>query len=142
MAKLISDRRSDLTTPKPSADLVAKVIEEAADLIETVGHAKGASWLRESAEAPITGYCLTGALSTVMINRSELANNQELQGPLWVRLIYELLNHLPEEEKGGGWVIPSYRLQDWNDSPETTGEQVIDLMKHTAKDLRNRKAAA
>jgi hypothetical protein len=87
----------------------ADILEAAADLLETKGWIQGRSKNEN-------GYCAMGAIS-------------EASGHNYHRI----LATLPVIEM---WAAA---LVHWNDQETRTADQVIDLMKHAAKDLRNRK---
>lgn len=146
-------------------DLSAKILEEAADLIETVGHAKGTSWALgsgPSGERIIVGYCMTGAMHTVIVKES--SDIKANANTVWDTIGKALNDLLPEWAKADGFQpytmmttkgekvtlevfdikSPQYiaAAQDWNDFETTTREQVVDIMKHAAKDIRNKGEAA
>jgi hypothetical protein len=115
---------------------VAGALEKAADLIETVGWVQGKSvqygrqydpfdpfdgpvpgpWARP---VQILGYCASGALSR------GASTGQEYEGAMAV-LAYEV----------SGWNRKLSVIQ-WNDTPGRTKYEVIDAMRHAAKNLRN-----
>lgn len=113
----------EIITPERAADLM----EKAADLIETVGHAKGVS--RSYGDKPdgtpgIIGYCLSGALSQVVMTDRAFVGRFDTD----YRPAYAL--NLIAEKVG-------YNPIFWNDEAQRTPGEVIDMLKHTAKELRN-----
>jgi len=117
----------------------ADILEAAADLLETTGWTKGAyarnkdgDHADEDSPAQIAeSYCAAGAIRRVAgcydfsgIGRTSLFNNATD------------IERMLAKQVGFG------SLPAWNDQPERKAHQVIDLMKHTAKDLRNRREAA
>lgn len=139
---------TETLTPAQKAD----ILEQAADLLETVGHAKGISVQRNKATQKIVGYCATGA-----IYQAILQDDGRYNALHWDALTEELAVGVPDQFKrfthqisdGGGFIDflcgekPAISIvQGWNDNEATTSSEVIDLMKHTAKDLRNQGGAA
>ena len=109
-----------------STDAVAGLLEKAADVIEAHGHAKGV--LHNSAGE----YCAMGAMYVAMgysfeiYDESVLFHHSRL-GEL-LRAEEALAHHLGRLTCD----IPS-----WNDREETTGADVIEAMRLTAKEIRN-----
>lgn len=116
----------------------ADILEAAAELLETHGWSKGAYARNKDGDDEdddaqnAASYCAAGAIRRVSgcydFSRARrrmpvLSNATEIEGML-------------AKQVGFG------NLPAWNDQPERKRHEVIDLMKHTAKDLRNRKAAA
>lgn len=113
-------------------ELVAATLEKAADLIETVGHAKGEyvqlTYVGDGIAVMRVGYCLVGALMQSaeelgLEDYGDLVNAQEAVGhylnlPLWQ-------------------IGARSTLIDWNDRDERTQDEVIDALKGAAKDIRN-----
>jgi len=104
-------------------DAVIDVLEQAADLIETVGWTQGSRRKHDyGITGGITGYCAIGAMQAV--NES-----------LWITA----------EEVFKDWLTSSWPksmlylryVARWNDFPGRTAAEVIDAMKSCAKDLRN-----
>jgi hypothetical protein len=116
-------------------EAVADVLEGAAEVLETEGWGQG-KYVQQS--DPVDGYrlvyCATGAL------RKAAKYDGNTNFPL-MRAYSELRKGLPVALSNHGTMRP-IPVETWNDQPERTASEVIDLMKHTAKDLRNRKAAA
>ena len=110
----------------------AEVLEQAADLIETVGHAKGMSRSFDSDGFTATGFCITGALGQVGRYRAisiesgimELLHAKLVAQGSLTRIIYS-------------WCDSRNSVIEWNDDDRTTKAEVIDLLKNTAKDIRN-----
>jgi hypothetical protein len=102
---------------------VADVLERAADLIETVGHCKRRHWEFISPNyGTRTAYCAIGAITAVSSGRPYMhalwALRTEIYGP-------------PE-----GWA-PYQTIPAWNDAPERTAAEVIDMLRQAAKTVRN-----
>jgi hypothetical protein len=104
----------------------AEILEKAADLLETVGHVKGHS-ISYSGDA-ITGYCVTGAI-VEQVTHWNVVMDWRARAKA-----YEVLADLISKDGRE----PTAKIIHWNDAPERTATEVIDLMKHAAKDLRNR----
>ena len=107
---------------------VAAVLEQAADLIETKGHCKGVYF------SPTGEHCLVGALAEV-IKLYDMCNWHDafqFEGAL-VALKTELW---------GNPLRADVDLMNWNDMKDRKSDQVVDLLKTTAKDLRNRSGDA
>lgn len=115
---------------------VADLIEQAADILETVGHAKGRVLQRDPSNN-IIGYCVTGALAAVTqhkgLSQSYHFAVKELVTRIWPDKAGVVTRMFMQQQ--------ICLLQAWNDD-QATAEQVIDLLKHTAKDLRNQGEAA
>lgn len=103
-----------MTTKQEIADL----LEQAADLLETEG------WCQMTLRNPEGARCAVGALHKISGNTRLKRAAQEW---LAMRLnIFALAN-----------MYVGAQLVLWNDSPGRTIDEVIDLFKETAKDLRN-----
>jgi len=98
---------------------VADVLEQAADLIETVGWIQGSEEQRDN--GIVIGYCAIGAMRAV--NCGILSATEHALGN-W---LWGLPNH----------VIIHRGVANWNDQPGRRAAEVIDAMKSCAKDLRN-----
>lgn len=107
----------------------ADILEQAADLLETVGHCKGFSraYSKGGHDLRVIGYCATGALR-------EMADKAGSYLPL-VAAHEALAARLPADFCPDSNVTT--RIITWNDAHVRTPSEVIDLMKETAKDLRN-----
>jgi hypothetical protein len=126
----------------------ADILEAAADELQTNG------WIKKRLKDVDGRHCAIGAMQKVA--GYEEAWRQHIDGwrpaettpePLVTReplveaskryMLAEavLAHHLSQEGLTVG-------VGGWNDQPERTAEEVIDVMKHVAKDLRNRKEAA
>lgn len=106
----------------------ADLLEEAADLIDSVGHCKNLMWTT-SPEGEVTGYCLLGALQYAL-QTTYLGWEEQ------VNIIYKGLRALKLEKWGNPYRDDS-DLIEWNNADGTTGWEVSELMKQTAKGLRN-----
>lgn len=93
---------------------VAETLEEAADLIQVYGHQKGQVGDRE------IGYCVTGAICSV-------GGHDGLASDFFAKWV--VANGLTS---GAGFLSGV----KFNNAPETTSDDVIDAMKHAAKDWR------
>jgi hypothetical protein len=91
---------------------VAKVLEDAADVLLTRG------WTQGAYHRPTGEVCLSTALRIFDCSQD---------GTIRVNARAALSQYL-----GGA------SLTDWNDDPERTEGEVRDALLHTAKDLRNR----
>jgi hypothetical protein len=113
----------------------ADILEKAADLLETVGHCKGFAVSYEPGTHNVIGYCATGAIAHVAYDNNQVAR---------LDAIGILADRLPEEFQTtmefAGVVLRQAapdRIINWNDAYDRQASEVIDLMKETAKDLRN-----
>jgi hypothetical protein len=107
---------------------VAAVLEQAADLIENVGHCKGSSSTHHGTE--ITAYCALGALNRAI---AQANSRVALYAPARRAMLVEI------------WGNPLRSSEDiarWNDKPERTAAEVIDTLRRAAKELRNRSGDA
>jgi hypothetical protein len=96
---------------------VAEVLEAAADLYES-----GALRWRQGAYGSGQDRCFIGALDVAAV---KVGGNVKVDGMVHPRVDTVIISRI-------GTNIP-----DWNDHPERTLDQVIELLKTTAKDLRN-----
>jgi hypothetical protein len=112
----------------------ADILEAAADLLESTGWTKGAyhrNMYNDSDDGDAqnaVSYCAAGAIRRA-------AGWYDHHSVPMARGTMDIEAMLAE--KVGVICLPS-----WNDKPERKVHEVIDLLKETAKDLRNRKAAA
>jgi hypothetical protein len=116
----------------------ADILEKAADLIESVGHCKGTFFETRGA-----GYEISNAVSYCALGAMDAANNYNSYGIISFRRTdahNEAIEALTIELCGESNDIyeSANLIAQWNDNSERTPEQVVDLMKHVAKDLRNR----
>jgi hypothetical protein len=117
----------------------ADILEKAADLIQTVGHCKGSfsRWAAgDVASGPtVVAYCALGAIDAAGQNDAYI-----LSTPIRVRSRRhnEAIDALGVELAGSIPFRGENVIAVWNDNEDRTPEEVIDLMKHVAKDLRNR----
>lgn len=113
---------------------IAEVVEKAADLIETNGLAKGRYFALDG------GMCTMGALqyacgvdlhSNLVIypKGSRLRNRQDL----YMSAKDAVAQMLPISTEFG--TIEA--ISNWNDDGDRSQEEVVDTLKHIAKDLRN-----
>lgn len=97
---------------------VADLIEQAANLIETYG------WIQGQYGDETMGYCVMGALERAA-SAGALDRKEAVRAGLAL-----------------GRQVGAAAITIYNDAPERTKNEVIDLMKHTAKDLHNRAVPA
>lgn len=115
----------------------ADILEAAADLLETKGWTKGAyhrDMYNESDDDDgqhAASYCAAGAIRRVTGCYDFTRARRE-----------SFVNRATDIEKMLAREVGELTLPGWNDKPERKRDEVIDLMKEVAKDLRNRKAAA
>lgn len=118
----------------------AGLLEAAADVLETEGWTQG-DYLRLGLDGETFHYCAVGALRKVCH-----AWDLELSQPNF--LAYRTLQDqiIAQRENcdcGAASCSASCpSVENWNDTPGREAHEVIDLMKHGAKYLRNRRAAA
>lgn len=112
----------------------ADVLEQAADLIQSVGFCKGGYVRYRASDDPtVTGYCAVGAMTTVALGDDlSIVDWSEVHVPVFYDSITALIVELTGKDADADEVIFS-----WNDSPSRKAEEVIDTMKRVAKDLRN-----
>lgn len=134
----------------------ADVLEAAADLLETDGWTQGKT-RRWNEDGDIIGYCAIGAIQQVTgVYQTVDGVYQTVDGVCqtvdqhdyptatiqWMNAgiaAQQLLSgHLPLHPLG--WKYPG--VAQWNDAERRTAAEVIDLMKHTAKDIRNNREAS
>jgi hypothetical protein len=103
------------------------VIEKATDLIETVGWTQGNYTKLDDETGVIIGYCALGACTTAA---SILAVSVELAPGLHTRLLNATFAALQQ-------AVARESIMAWNDRPGQTREEVVEKLRHVAKDLRN-----
>ena len=112
--------------------LPAEALERAADLIETVGHCKDGYEIMDD-NGVIIGYCALGALNAAVTSFTHLTGtigvrNYDLEA---IFAAQAALREALINTQGARYIA------DWNDATERTASDVVDMLKHTAKDLRN-----
>ncbi len=101
----------------PTPDQVADLLDDAADLLERDGWAQG--WLRD----PDGRLCAAGAMMAADVAGSENCRSPLVQAGL----------SAASDTIGGGL---SFTLPMWNDASDRTEQQVLDLLRTTAKRQR------
>jgi hypothetical protein len=81
-------------------------------------------------------HCLVGAIHSVAGSWNPCSDNLRLASKA-VTILSDFLGRSFLVEALGG-----FGLIGWNDDKERTQEEVIDLLKHAAKDLRNQGSPA
>jgi len=112
---------------------VPDILEEAADLIETVGWTQGRHLERDQ-DLNVIGYCAIGAIAQAVGLRCAATSVDEMVSRAQASARAEVhLNKWMEKKPGGrrGVVL-------WNDLPGRTAAEVIDALKQCAKDFRNK----
>jgi len=106
-------------TPETTAD----VLEEAADILETLGWCQGASRL------PTGERCLTGAIDEAIqrFHRGRISHA--------VPAVYAICRRMGYLRSSGE--ARAEKLIMWNDANDRTQAEVVDELKLTAKDVRN-----
>lgn len=114
----------------------ADVLEQAADLIESVGHCKMQARTREN--DMVVAYCALGAIGAV--DTEGLSNAAALK-------LSDALGEVPGIDVSvftcdcsmcnRGYTLATSRIAQWNDDEARTAEEVVEKMKQVAKDLRN-----
>jgi hypothetical protein len=94
-------------------DEAAELLEKAADAIDVHG------WRQNNFGTKITGFCIIGALRH--------ADNDQHSSAFYDAL-YQIGDRIVFH---WGWIA------HWNDNPDRTQGEVTDVLRHTAKDLRN-----
>ena len=102
---------------------IAATLEKAADLIETVGHCKDKLFTQDPETLKPNAYCLMGGLVFAMKNGGQVLIDR------YVAVLGVALDGNP--------LGAMYRLIEWNNAPERTAAEVVDLLKTAAKDVRN-----
>lgn len=109
--------------------ITAELLEHAADTVERVGHRKGLAWAGSASGAgeyrggPVCAYGGLRLAATGLQAQDHLAD-----------AVVAVLRHL------GLWdrlCTPVPVLAGWNDRAVTTAADVVDALRHAAKDLRN-----
>lgn len=112
------------------ADDIASVLEKAAELLETRG------WGQTVYEDGDGRLCALGAIRTAIAG-----SNRE-----FANLAHASATHTNVLRRAWRTTEPLTRqvgdIPTWNDVEGREAHEVIDLMKHTAKDLRNRASMA
>lgn len=140
----------DLT--KMTNEEIAEACEDAADMVE--GHWVKGHWFQSESDEddddgdPHTwGYCLEGGLAAALgldiIEESEDCARLELINCPVYDAVLETLNHqVFEQRRDAGYLeadaeyVPSFGegdLPNWNDNDERTEQEVVDLLRKTAK---------
>jgi len=111
----------------------ADVLEAAADLLESKGWQQGAF---DNAVNPddSTAFCALGAIRAV--TGYSLAKRNYIRDGDYA-LYRERYRYTLQASVALGAKV-GLDVPAWNDRPGRTAEEVIDVMKHVAKDLRNR----
>lgn len=126
---------------------IAESCEDAADLLE--GHWIQGDWnsyvMKEEDGPVITFYCVEGALAAALgmsISGMEDHERKELLACPVYDAVLETLNHQIHQElvdaghrtgdEPSDWYDKG-ELPNWNDSEERTEQQVVDLLRKTAK---------
>lgn len=116
----------------------SEILEGAAEILETHGHAKGRLKNTKTSSTycagfPINSHCLIGALGASMglvVNKfSEHTILHRAGSDVTVKILDKIKELHPS-------VFP-WGLYQWNDSIHTTAEDVIDVLMASAKDFRN-----
>ena len=102
-------------------DAVSQALLRAANAVER-GHCKNALWLGGTPEAP-ERVCLMGAINLAICEDAA-------GGPSWGILGCHVLNRLQVASGKCLW-----DLVDWNNAPETKGEEVAALMRRAAVEV-------
>jgi hypothetical protein len=127
-------------TDKSTAD----ILEEAADILETVGWATHTE-TAFGAEGAIVGHCSTGAIKRAAGFYEGDWTEQQLEAK-WESVLRAtvVLSNAIQDSEMDEWslraispVDPSARIQHWNDCWARSADVVIDKLKEAAKDLRN-----
>lgn len=100
----------------------AEVLEKAADLIDTVGHCKHRLYDTDR-DGQVIAYCLIGGIWAALGTEHATTTGRRLLDRLGFKKF--------------GYVDAAVSIIDWNNADERTGAEVVDLLKETAKDLRN-----
>ena len=133
------------TSPLQPAD----ILEQAADLIETVGHAKDVP-VQYGFEGEVLGFCITGAIAHVGKHQQSNLEGKilsALHSRLRTFFYWETVIMDPVVMSMHGVSMHGPRshaswIMEWNDHECTTKEEAVDLLKNTAKDIRNTETAS
>jgi hypothetical protein len=113
-----------------NAAITADVLEAGADLIENVGHCRGTGRIFNNKDEVIA-YCLTGSISQAAANLLTVPR-QQAEHYSWA--VSAVQRELADRYSGNyNSTIPHW----WNDHRAKNSAEVVDLMRHTAKNLRN-----
>jgi hypothetical protein len=99
---------------------VPDLLEEAANLLETVGWVKGTQERR--VEGSVIGYCAIGAMRAAAASQASINVYMRAE---------DLLNDWVRREIGAASIVC------WNDDLARSSSEIIEGMKQCAKDLRN-----
>jgi hypothetical protein len=117
----------------------AELLEEAADLIENVGHCRGELVIQgqrgENGEKRTVAYCLLGAIYAVTSPALAITKQvaiQEVAREIQHRTSWPL----SDSPFLAPLVAPDIAMR-WNDTYAEDGAEVVDVMRHAAKNLRN-----
>lgn len=103
----------------------ADVLEQAADLVETVGWTQGSYLRTDHGDGTAVGYCTMGACRQVLrIPEDDIVMG--FRTPAYVAAIHALIKQVNDPNIIG-----------WNDTPDRTRDEVIEALRLAAKDLRN-----
>jgi hypothetical protein len=119
------------------SNVIAEILERAADLIDTGHLVKKELWDGEG------GYCSVGAVRAVV--ESEIIGTYyftSLPAPLAKAAVTVLYEHgVPPEQRPQelyGWpVTPWDGVVAWNNAQERTADEVVEAMRQAAKYLHN-----
>lgn len=119
--------RTDQTRELPVVDVrtVADILEASADLIERRGWIQNSMWNNY-------GFCAMGAIRTSVFSRMRDTTHLTL-------LEYQTVGYLETYMNDHGYLNDDYPdcLFMWNDAPGRTNFEVINLLRHAAKEWRN-----
>jgi hypothetical protein len=110
----------------------AAILEKAAEVLETEGWSQGRYVTHADGnlfDSPSFTYCAVGAIRRAVSGNTYLQMSQDL---LWAAT--HTSNLLSSKLR--------QPITAWNDQSGRTADEVIDLMKETAKDIRNERKPA
>lgn len=112
------------------AEQTADVLERAAEKIEKDGWIKGRLWTEKNqncdAAAKGSAVCILGAIITVAGGQDRLSS----------QLAFKQVTENVSPSLGGATQTDGSEISCWNDMPERTVQEVLDVLQLSAKQLR------
>lgn len=114
----------------PSPEEIAEVLEQAADVVRTVGWCQYKDVQTNNNNIPV-GYCAIGAIENIVPSYQE---GGSVNG-LYLAAVDALNTHITGKQRAT--LSYGFGVVRWNDTEGRKADEVIDAMLHTAKELRN-----
>lgn len=132
------------------AEVTAAALEKGADLIENVGWTQGAGMKYAHGSGDVIAYCASGATYTALMTDIKDDGFFHLHFVEIFHGALEALGEVAAELYPGGWGmfpepfvnVPGVNgIVRWNDLYARSAAEVVDVMRHTAKKIRNETGA-